>query len=218
MDKNVSLVRIDKRHHRVIAQENWGLTDEQMKGMHVHHRVPRSKGGTNDPCNLFVCSPSFHAYVWHSEDSYLSLIQIAYEGGRKGGAATKKKCEEMRRLGKKCEWAQKRGKMMHEKHRGTQAYSESQRLKSIKTHTSKRKHWDKETYEKVWDEYIKGTPTGYLIAKALGDSRWKMYENMRILLSSGYTFEQATNVDLYLAEHQRLEKSSISHILKAYDD
>lgn len=189
-----------------------------MKGMHVHHRIPRSRGGTNDPSNLYVCSPSFHAYAWHSEDSFLSLIQIAYEGGRKGGAATKKKLEEMKRLGQKCEWFQKGAKMMHEKHRGTLEYAEAQRTKSIKTHASKRQHWTKEVYEKVWKEYVKGTPSGYLIAKALGEKKWKMYENMRILLSLGYTFEQVTNSDLYTTERQRLENSPISHLLKAYDD
>jgi hypothetical protein len=41
-----------------------------MKGMHVHHRVPRSKGGTDAPENLYVCSPSFHANVWHDNDSF----------------------------------------------------------------------------------------------------------------------------------------------------
>ncbi len=62
-----SIVKVDKRHHRIIAQENWGLTKDQMKGMHVHHRVPRSKGGTNDPSNLYVCSPEFHSRVWHDK-------------------------------------------------------------------------------------------------------------------------------------------------------
>ena len=60
-----SIVKVDKRHYRKIAQDNWGLTDEQMIGMHVHHRVPRSKGGTNDAANLYVCTPSFHYYTWH---------------------------------------------------------------------------------------------------------------------------------------------------------
>jgi hypothetical protein len=52
-----------------------------MKGMHVHHRIPRSKGGTNDPSNLYVCSPSFHKNCWHAEDSYNSLIPYAELGG-----------------------------------------------------------------------------------------------------------------------------------------
>lgn len=79
---------VDQRHHRVIAQEYWGLTDEQMKGMHVHHRIPRSKGGANDPSNLYVCSPWYHSKVWHAEDGFNSLIPFAREGGRKGGLKT----------------------------------------------------------------------------------------------------------------------------------
>lgn len=61
-----AIVKVDKRHYRKIAQENWGLTDEQMKGMDVHHRTPISLGGSNDPCNLYVCSRWFHAHVWHA--------------------------------------------------------------------------------------------------------------------------------------------------------
>ena len=68
MEKHLSLVKLETRPHRVVAQENWGLTDEQMKGCHVHHRVPRSEGGTNDPSNLFVCSPSMHRWGWHEGD------------------------------------------------------------------------------------------------------------------------------------------------------
>jgi hypothetical protein len=60
-----ALVLLPKGSHREIAQKNWGLTNEQMKGMHVHHRIPRSKGGTDAPENLYVCSPWFHQEVWH---------------------------------------------------------------------------------------------------------------------------------------------------------
>ncbi len=88
MDKKLSLVKVDTRHYREIAQDNWGLTNEQMSGMHVHHRVPRSIGGSNDPSNLYVCSPWFHGHVWHAEDGYNSLIPFAKEGGRKGGLKT----------------------------------------------------------------------------------------------------------------------------------
>jgi hypothetical protein len=63
------IVRVDNRSYRKIAQDNWGLTDEQMIGMHVHHRYPVSKGGTNDASNLYVCSPWFHAHVWHHPDT-----------------------------------------------------------------------------------------------------------------------------------------------------
>jgi hypothetical protein len=82
MDKNLSIVLVDNRNHRVIAQENWGLTKRQMRGMHVHHRIKRSEGGTNDPSNLFVCSEWFHNNIWHSPEEYLSWA-------RKGGLANK---------------------------------------------------------------------------------------------------------------------------------
>lgn len=77
-----SLVCVNRRPHRKVAQENWGLTKEQMKGMHVHHRIPRHQGGTNDPCNLFVCSPSMHQWGWHSGEEFISY---ASKGGSIGG-------------------------------------------------------------------------------------------------------------------------------------
>lgn len=88
---------MDKRPYRKIAQENWGLTSAQMKGMHVHHRVPRSKGGTNDASNLYVCSPSFHAHIWH-DGLYLIVTNASLvarlgglSGGKKGGTTTKER-------------------------------------------------------------------------------------------------------------------------------
>lgn len=83
MKKELSIVRVDTRHYRTIAQENWGLTKEQMKGKHVHHRIAVSDGGTNDPSNLYVCGPWFHKNVWHAEDSFRNLVQYAVEGGYK---------------------------------------------------------------------------------------------------------------------------------------
>ncbi len=83
MDKNVSIVKIDRRHYRVIARENWGLTAEQMKGKHVHHRIKKSEGGTNDPCNLYVCSEWFHNNVWHAGEG--GFTGCASSGGRIGG-------------------------------------------------------------------------------------------------------------------------------------
>lgn len=77
-----SIVKVDTRHYRVIAQEHWGLTSDQMKGMHVHHRIPRSAGGTNDPSNLYVCTPEFHSRVWHNNAFF---IEKASSGGKVGG-------------------------------------------------------------------------------------------------------------------------------------
>ena len=73
------LLVIPKGSYRKIAQKNWGLTDKQMKGMHVHHRIPQSEGGTNDPANLYVCSPSCHS-MWHG---YSYFVEWATENGKK---------------------------------------------------------------------------------------------------------------------------------------
>ena len=80
MNKNISIVCVDSRPYRKIAQENWGLTDEQMEGKHVHHRVAESDGGTNDPSNLYVCSPSFHRWGWHKGEEW---IEWAERGAQK---------------------------------------------------------------------------------------------------------------------------------------
>ena len=75
MEKHLSIVKLETRPHRVVAQENWGLSDDQMKGMHVHHRVPVSEGGTNDPSNLFVCSPSMHRWGWHNGEAFVEWAE-----------------------------------------------------------------------------------------------------------------------------------------------
>ena len=79
------MVKVPKGSYREIARQNWGLTKEQMRGMHVHHRIPVSRGGTNDPSNLYVCSPWFHAHMWHGDDSYRPMVEWCSENGRKGG-------------------------------------------------------------------------------------------------------------------------------------
>jgi len=71
MKTSTAIVKLEKRPHRVVAQRNWGLSDEQMIGMEVHHRVPVSEGGTNDPSNLFVCSPSMHRWGWHNGEAFI---------------------------------------------------------------------------------------------------------------------------------------------------
>lgn len=83
-----AIVLLPNLHYREIARRNWGLTEKQMKGMHVHHRIPISKGGSDAPENLYVCSPSFHANIWHN--GYYKIIQNASEVARLGGLARQK--------------------------------------------------------------------------------------------------------------------------------
>jgi hypothetical protein len=66
LQPDVSLVLSrEASNYRKVAQEHWGLTDEQMIGMHVHHEPPRSRGGRNIPEHLYVCSVSVHYLGWH---------------------------------------------------------------------------------------------------------------------------------------------------------
>jgi hypothetical protein len=188
MVDNVSIVRVDKRSHRKIAQENWRLTNSQMKGMHVHHFIPRSKGGSNDPSNLYVCSPSFHRWVWHNGEEW---IEWASRGGTLGGAAAAKTQTESGMLSNKA-------KKMHELHRSTPEYRTNQRIKSLRGAVSKRKNWNFDTYEKVKQLYESGFLTGYLIAKQMGVSRWKRTACMLDCIKQGFTFDQVMDPDEYV--------------------
>jgi hypothetical protein len=211
MLKDLSIVLVDKRHYRIIAQENWGLTDAQMKGMHVHHRINRSKGGTNDPSNLYVCSPYFHKHIWHDG---LEWISYAVTGGVVGAEARRKLWQTDEEWASKMREAQRVKAQKSHSVRGEE-YSSRQRRKALRAVCSKRK-WDKLTYELVSLHYFSGVTTGYLVAKKLGVSKWRPISNMLDCISLGLTFEQATNTDLYLKELDRLNDSPVSHLLKEY--
>jgi hypothetical protein len=82
MEKHLSIVLSrERKDFRKLAQEWFGLTEEEMEGMHVHHNPPRHKGGRNIPEHLFVLHPTLHAAV-HQHD----FVLWATEGGRKGGS------------------------------------------------------------------------------------------------------------------------------------
>ena len=216
MDRNLSIVTVDKRHYRQIAQDNWGLTCRQMEGMHVHHRIPRSKGGTNDPSNLYVCSPWFHRHVWHDGEAW---IEWALKGSR---AAVK-----VNRYKRKNdpEWANREktrnsinGRKMHEKGKGTPEYSETQRLKSLKATVSKRGHWTREEYDLVWNLFVKGFDSGYKISRKVETLSAKTCSNMLNALTKGLTFDQVTSETLYVEEFLRLRQSPVQEMLQCYDD
>ena len=68
MKKEVSIV-LSKgvTNYRRLAQEWFGLTDEQMADMDVHHNPARHQGGRNIPEHLFVYHNTLHAAV-HGDD------------------------------------------------------------------------------------------------------------------------------------------------------
>jgi len=87
MDKSLSIVLSPEvKNYRKVAQSHWGLTDDQMKGKHVHHHPPVSDGGRNVPEHLYVCSPSMHSHGWHNGEYFIEQANIgAAKGARKGG-------------------------------------------------------------------------------------------------------------------------------------
>jgi len=78
---------------RNIARKHWGLTKEQMCGMHVHHFPPRCEGGKDIPEHLYVCSPEMHHTGWHNEAWFTKNLMkaVAHNTGRKQSKETQEK-------------------------------------------------------------------------------------------------------------------------------
>jgi hypothetical protein len=87
MKKEVSIVLSRAvRNYRRLAQEWFGLTDEQMVDMDVHHNPAQCEGGRNIPEHLFVYHFTLHAAVHEA-----AFILWRKEANRKGGTASMKK-------------------------------------------------------------------------------------------------------------------------------
>jgi len=83
MDKEVSIVLSrEVKNHRKLAQQWYGLTNEQMIDMDVHHNPARHEGGRNIPEHLFVYHKTLHSAV-HGGD----FTKWAREGGKLGAKA-----------------------------------------------------------------------------------------------------------------------------------
>jgi hypothetical protein len=93
MDLEVSIVLSKERcNYRKVAQEWYGLTDEQMEGMDVHHNPARHEGGRNIPEHLYVYHNTLHAAV--HEDDFVLWSRV---GGALGAAAVHKDKDEFGR-------------------------------------------------------------------------------------------------------------------------
>ena len=91
MKKEVSIVlSSERKNYRKLAQEWFGLTDEQMKDCDVHHNPPRHQGGRNIPEHLFVYHYTLHAAIhennWTAWARFKGVSrEQAVEWGRAGG-------------------------------------------------------------------------------------------------------------------------------------
>ncbi len=85
MKKEVSIVlSSERKNYRKLAQEWFGLTDEQMKDCDVHHNPPRHQGGRNIPEHLFIYHYTLHAAIHEA-----SFILWRKEAAVMGGQATR---------------------------------------------------------------------------------------------------------------------------------
>ena len=99
MDKEVSIVlSTENKNYRKLAQRHYGLTDEQMKGMDVHHNPARHEGGRDIPEHLFVYHETLHAAVhgsdfilWARKASYYVKERNSAPGGRAACVSMRKK-------------------------------------------------------------------------------------------------------------------------------
>ena len=97
MKKEVSIVPSrEVKNHRKLAQEWFGLTDEQMIGMDVHHNPPRHQGGRNIPEHLFVYHETLHSAVhggdftkWARKGAFSVKNRNSGPGGKVSGAKTR---------------------------------------------------------------------------------------------------------------------------------
>jgi hypothetical protein len=93
MRKEVSIVLSRERSSaRKLAQEWYGLTDEQMKGCDVHHNPPVHRGGRNIPEHLYVYHNTLHSAV-HGND----FTKWARKGAKLGGMKVHEKKDDLGR-------------------------------------------------------------------------------------------------------------------------
>jgi len=57
----------DKYNYRKVAQAHYGLTDEQMKDIDIHHNPPICEGGRNIPEHLYVYHPATHKLIHNTQ-------------------------------------------------------------------------------------------------------------------------------------------------------
>jgi len=136
-------------NYRKIYQEYYGCSDEDMRGMDVHHIDGNRKN--NNPENLLLVTPEEHAQI-HNND----FIMWARDGAKKGNRAY---IERLRNEGptekEKIHWENLRNKLksnpLHKghKHRDETRKIISQKKKELLETKSNHPMWGRTTYEVI---------------------------------------------------------------------
>ena len=61
------VLSINKHNYRKVAQQHYGLTDNQMESVDVHHNPPICEGGRNIPEHLYVYHPATHKLIHNTQ-------------------------------------------------------------------------------------------------------------------------------------------------------
>jgi hypothetical protein len=97
MKKEVSIVlSVERRDYRKLAQKWYGLTDEQMIDMDVHHNPARHDGGRDIPEHLYVYHNTLHSAVHDDEFVLWAREGAAAVKNRNTGPGGKASCAQMK--------------------------------------------------------------------------------------------------------------------------
>ena len=183
MKKEVSIVlSVERKNYRKLAQNWYGLTNEQMEGMDVHHNPPRHQGGRNIPEHLFVYHYTLHAAV-HGDH----LTIWARKGGEIGGKASDSS------PGGKVSGPLNRDKKIGIFGRSKEKMSED----SIKAGTARAKQMRQEGYPGLGSSFEAASAAG----KKAAAQRWKCLVTGHVSAAGGLArFQKARGIDTLLRE------------------
>lgn len=150
-------------NYRKICQEHYGYTDEEMKGMDVHHID--GNHANNSPENLMIISPADHALIHASEFPKWARI-----GAQLGNAAFVKRLREVGPTEKELKYRDVRVQRCKEGLHRVPHTEETKRSISDK----KKKHLSDKSNHPMWGrtEYLVTSPNGESFLVKEGWKEW----------------------------------------------
>jgi len=153
------------KNHRKICQEHYKYSDEEMKGMDVHHIVPLHLGGTDDPENLQLLTPEEHAKIHNHE-----FVKWARMGSKLGNEALRKRIKEKGYTDKELANYKKNAEKLKGGLHKTPHTKESKKIISEK----KKEHLSNKTNHPMWGKttYEITDPNGEVHIVSGGFKQW----------------------------------------------